>query len=147
MRRRSRSTRQREQVAERAGRRCEYCLSPADYAPDVFVVEHILPHIRGGVTRLSNLAYSCQACNNHKYTHTEAVDPVSGETVSLYDPRHHPWREHFTWSEDSLRMVGLTSVGRATIEKLRLNRTGVVNLRRLLQGVGLHPPRNTLEDA
>jgi HNH endonuclease len=134
------SIRQRRRVAERAGRRCEYCLSPADYAPDPFVVEHIVPRVRGGQTHLSNLAYSCQGCNNHKYTHTEAVDPVSGETMPLYHPRQDPWWVHFTWSEDRTRIVGLTPIGRAAIERLQLNRTTVVNLRRLLHAVGLHPP-------
>jgi hypothetical protein len=147
MRERSISARQRLQVAERAGRRCEYCLSPADYAPDPFAVEHIVPRVRGGESRLSNLAYSCQACNNHKYIHTEALDPVSGVAVPLYDPRRHRWEEHFTWSDDAVRLVGLTPIGRATIDRLRLNRASVVNLRRLLRTVGQHPPRETLEGA
>jgi hypothetical protein len=146
MRKGSISTRQRRQVAERAGRRCEYCLSPADYAPNPFAVEHIMPRVRGGKSQLSNLAYSCQACNNHKYIHTEALDPVSGETVPLYDPRRHHWRDHFTWNEDSVRIVGLTPIGRAAIDRLRLNRPSVVNLRRLLLAFGLHPPWATLAD-
>ncbi len=37
-------------------------------------------------------------------------------------------------------MVGLTSIGRATIEKLQLNREGVVNLRYALRSIGKHPP-------
>jgi hypothetical protein len=32
--------------------------------------------------------------------------------------------------------------GRATVEALRLNRLGVVNLRRLLRNANLHPPEN-----
>jgi hypothetical protein len=44
------------------------------------------------------------------------------------------------WSEDALTLVGVSVIGRATIERLRLNRTGVVNLRALLKGSGLHPP-------
>jgi 5-methylcytosine-specific restriction endonuclease McrA len=138
------STRLRRQVAERARRRCEYCLSPADYAPDPFSVDDIVPRVRGGNSRLSNLAYSCQACNNHKYISTTALDPVSGETVPLYNPRHHLWRDHFTWSEDSVRLVGLTPIGRAAIDRLRLNRPSVVNLRRLLLAVGQHPPREAI---
>jgi hypothetical protein len=144
---RSISPRQCRQVAERAGRRCEYCLSPAGYAPDSFAVEHIVPRVRRGRTVLSNLAYSCQGCNNHKYTHTDAFDPVSGERVGLYHPRRHRWRKHFTWSEDFTRIVGLTPMGRATIERLQLNRASVVNLRRLLRAVGEHPPLETVEGA
>ena len=40
-------------------------------------------------------------------------------------------------------MIGLTPTGRATVETLRLNREGVVNLRRILFLVGLHPPEET----
>ena len=38
-------------------------------------------------------------------------------------------------------MVGVTATGRATIEALRLNRSGVVNLRRILYLAGEHPPQ------
>jgi hypothetical protein len=37
-------------------------------------------------------------------------------------------------------MIGLTACGRATIAALKLNRLGVVNLRRLLITAQLHPP-------
>jgi 5-methylcytosine-specific restriction endonuclease McrA len=84
MRRRSVSARTRDAPScsaalRRAGNRCEYCCSPADYASDVFAVEHILPRSKGGLTHISNLALSCQGCNNFKYTATEASDPGSGD--------------------------------------------------------------------
>ncbi len=37
-------------------------------------------------------------------------------------------------------VVGQTPTGRATVLALRLNRKGVVNLRRILAQVGEHPP-------
>lgn len=37
-------------------------------------------------------------------------------------------------------VIGRTPTGRATVEKLQLNREGVVNLRRLLVTMGQHPP-------
>ncbi|MCC6281568.1 MAG: HNH endonuclease, partial [Saprospiraceae bacterium] len=37
-------------------------------------------------------------------------------------------------------VFGRTAVGRATVEKLGLNRMGVVNLREVLVMVGTHPP-------
>jgi hypothetical protein len=37
-------------------------------------------------------------------------------------------------------MAGLTSIGRATIEALQLNRQNLVNLRRMLYAMGEHPP-------
>jgi hypothetical protein len=85
------------------------------------------------------LAWSCQGCNNRKYTSVEALDPVSGETVPLYHPRRQRWYEHFAWNEDYTVVLGLTPTGRTTVEKLQLNRAGVVNLRRVLHHIGAHP--------
>jgi HNH endonuclease len=140
MRRRSVSARTRDAVIRRAGNRCEYCLSPADYASDVFAVEHILPRSKGGLTQVSNLALSCQGCNNFKYTATEASDPGSGDLAPLYHPRKHLWQEHFAWNEDFTQILGVTPTGRATIARLKLNRPHVVNLRRLLHAASKHPP-------
>ena len=36
----------------------------------------------------------------------------------------------------------LTPIGRATVDKLQLNRPGVVNLRAILRDAGEHPPRS-----
>lgn len=130
----------RDAVAVRAGFRCEYCGSPSRYCPDPLSVEHIVPRAHGGGDELSNLAMSCQGCNNHKFTQTEAVDPVTGHVVPLYHPRQHVWTDHFAWSADFTFMLGTTPIGRATVERLRLNRPGVVNLRRLLRSIGRHPP-------
>ena len=77
----------------------------------------------------------------------EAIDAESGEMASLYDPRRDRWSDHFTWSEDTMLLLGLTSTGRATIEKLQLNRIGVVNLRFLLYLIGHHPPAETSEQS
>jgi hypothetical protein len=63
--------------------------------------------------------------------------------VPLFNPRQQRWDEHFAWSEDSLRITGLTPVGRATVEALQLNREGLVNMRRVLYAVGEHPPQET----
>lgn len=99
-----------------------------------------MPKSAGGTFVLSNLALDCQGCNNHKYTSTSWVDPLTGEMVPLYHPRQHSWSDHFAWDYDYSLMIGLTRTGRATIEKLQLNRGGVVNLRRALHRVGEHPP-------
>jgi hypothetical protein len=48
--------------------------------------------------------------------------------------------EHFAWSHDFVLIHGLTSIGRATVERLQLKRPGVVNLRRVLRSTGEHPP-------
>ena len=103
-------------------------------------MEHIVPRSRGRTDALANRALACQGCNNRKYNHTDTFDPISGEQVALYNPRQQLWHEHFTWNEDYTLMLGLTRVGRATVERLQLNRDGVVNLRRVLARVGEHPP-------
>jgi hypothetical protein len=139
------TARQKRAAAERAGRRCEYCLCPADYSSDPFAAEHIRPRVAGGTHELSNLAFSCLGCNNFKYTSMEAIDPMTGETVPLYHPRRDGWRDHFTWNEEYTEIVGLTATGRATVDRLQLNRPGVINLRRVLRLAGEHPPLATIE--
>jgi HNH endonuclease len=134
------STDLRQQVSVRAGGCCEYCRSQARYATQAFSVEHILPHAQGGATRLDNLAFACQGCNNHKYDKVEVPDPVSGQQVPLYHPCRDVWDTHFVWSDDFTLIIGITPTGRATVDALHLNRDGVVNLRRLLYAIGQHPP-------
>jgi hypothetical protein len=106
-------------------------------------VEHVIPTARGGATTPDNLALSCSGCNGHKYDRIEGYDPISQSMAPLYHPRHHTWSEHFAWNEDYSRVIGLTPTGRATVETLHLNREGVVNVRRVLFLVGLHPPEET----
>jgi hypothetical protein len=130
----------REQVSVRAGGCYEYCRSQARYATQAFSVEHILPRVQGGATRLDNLALACQGCNNHKYDKVAAPDPVSGQLVPLYHPCRDRWDMHFVWSDDFTLMIGITPTGRATVDTLYLNRDGVVRWRRLLYVIGQHPP-------
>ncbi len=131
-------------VTRRAQGCCEYCHSQEQFSATTFSVEHILPRTRGGETEPGNLALSCQGCNGHKYTKTEAPDPVTGATVPLFHPRLHVWSEHFAWTEDYTVVVGLTATGRATMEALHLNRRGLINQRRSLRLTGEHPPGSTL---
>jgi HNH endonuclease len=127
-------------VFERAKGLCEYCRSQARFAIDPLVIDHIQPVSRGGKTIAENLALSCQTCNNYKYTKTEAFDPVTNQSVSLFHPRETLWEEHFTWNEDVTQAIGITPIGRATIALLQINRDGVVNMRRVLAIMGYHPP-------
>ena len=132
--------RQKEAVYRRAGGRCEYCQTPAFFAPDPFSIEHIQPRAAGGPTKLENLALSCQGCNNFKHTATSAVDPATGVIAPLFHPRRDRWAEHFSWSEDSTLLLGKSPVGRATVSRLQLNRPSPVNLRRVLRAADEHPP-------
>jgi hypothetical protein len=102
-------------VIARARGRCEYCLSPVSHAVSSFAIEHIIPLEKGGKTTASNLALSCQGCNNHKHIKTEAIDPITKRLVPLFHPRRRKWREHFAWNEDCSLVIGLTPIGRATM--------------------------------
>lgn len=131
---------QKEFITQRARSCCEYCYSQLKFSPDPFSIEHIIPLSKGGTYDLDNLALSCQGCNNRKYNHVEAIDPINGKLVLLYHPRQQLRSEHFVWSDDFTELIGISPIGRATIVRLQLNREGVVNLRWLLREKNLHPP-------
>ncbi len=127
-------------VRLRAKNCCEYCLSQEKFATQQFSIEHIFPVSKGGKTILENLALACQGCNNYKYNKIEGYDQLSNQIVSLYHPRKQNWLEHFRWNNNYDLMIGLTPTGRVTINVLRLNREGLVNLRQILYTMGEHPP-------
>ncbi len=132
--------RQKKLVYDRAKGVCEYCLSPANYSSDYFVIEHIHPRVLGGTNQINNLALSCQGCNSHKFTHITAIDPMTGTPAPLFHPRRDTWREHLFWNEDYTLIIGRTPTGRATVEDLHLNRQGIVNQRALLRMANRRPP-------
>lgn len=127
-------------IIERAHERCEYCQSMLAYAVQPFVVDHITAVSQGGETILDNLALACGGCNGHKYDKSAAIDPITGELVPLYHPRQQNWSEHFAWNDQFTEIIGLTPTGRATVIALNLNRSGVINMRKLLRLAGQHPP-------
>jgi exopolyphosphatase/pppGpp-phosphohydrolase len=128
------------QVRERALGLCEYChtLETWQYVP--FTLDHVIPLSLGGGTVAENLALACFHCNRRKSSNAKAVDPETNEEVALYNPRLNTWREHFIWSEDNLTIIALTPVGRATVERLDLNRERVLLIRAEDKAVGRHPP-------
>lgn len=127
-------------IIERAGGRCEYCQSQMIYSGQTFEFDHITPVSRAGETSLENLALACGGCNRHKSNKVQGTDPATGETVDLFNPRSQQWQNHFGWTEDYTQMIGLTAIGRATVASLKLNRIGLVNMRRVLCMAGKHPP-------
>jgi hypothetical protein len=130
----------RQLVTARAQGRCEYCQSPEAYATERFSIEHIQPRTLQGPTVPANPRPSlARGCNGYKSAQTTGVDPETGETVVLFHPRQHVWREHFTWNADGLRILGLTPPARATVALLRINRPPLMNLRRALMAIGVHP--------
>jgi hypothetical protein len=126
-------------VAIRANHCCEYCKSPSIYSSSPFVLEHIWPLSKSGSTELTNLALACQGCNNFKYNFTHALDPVTGIMASLFNPRVENWNDHFYWSDDLTYILGKTSTRRSTVERLKLNRFELLNIRRVLLILDEHP--------
>ena len=101
--------------------RCGYCLSPQHLVMARLEVEHIIPLAKGGTNDEANLWLACPICNRHKADKVTSVDPETGVAVSLFNPRPQRWTDHFRWSSDGLRVVGLTPVGRATVVALQLS--------------------------
>ncbi len=133
------SARVRREVAERAGHRCSYCRSP-EFVGVPMVIDHVIPLIAGGATAIANLALACYRCNEFKAARLNAPDPQTGETVSLFNPCTQEWHKHFAWSDEGLRIVGQTAIGRATCEALRLNNDWLISARQIWLRAGLHPP-------
>lgn len=128
----------RQVVAARAEHRCEYCHLPQRGQVGTFPVDHILPRTAGGVTEEYNLALACPHCNAHKWAHFTDVDPVSGETVSLFNPRTQLWSAHFRWSSQNRDVLeGITPPGRATVFRLLMNHPQMIVIRQLLRAIGL----------
>ena len=129
------------QIRDRAGNHCEYCQIPQEADPFyTFPADHIIARQHRGTTTLDNLALSCYRCNIHKGPNIASVDPDTGEIVPLFHPRRDTWSEHFEWHAGIL--VGLTQIGRATVELLVINHPGYVLLRETLIDEGVFPPQD-----
>ena len=128
------------QILTDAGHRCGYCHTDERFTGSLLSIEHILPVAAGGPTVRMNLWRSCRECNERKGVQTEATDPESGEIVDLYNPRIQSWRDHFRWSADGLLVIGLTAIGRATVDAVDLNRPHQIVARQRWVVVGWHPP-------
>ncbi len=126
-------------VASRAGYRCEYCKSQEAVLGMPFEIEHIVPLAAGGNSSEDNLCLACPRCNRHKGAQLVAVDVETSKREPLFHPRHDIWREHFSWSSDGLRLIGLTATGRATVEALQMNNAFVLRSRQLWVLAGWHP--------
>jgi hypothetical protein len=130
----------RNRVREAAHHRCGYCLSLQRYVMGTLEVEHLVPRAKGGKDAEDNLRLSCSLCNRYKGTQTSAIDALTGTDAPLFNPRHDKWSEHFQWSADGVRIIGLTPTGRATVEALKLNNELAVEVRRNWSVAGWHPP-------
>jgi hypothetical protein len=127
-------------VRERAGYRCGYCLCSETLLGMPMEFDHLIPQAVGGTTHEDNLWLACRRCNAFKGTQTHALDPQSGERVTLFNPRQQVWIDHFAWSEDGTEIIGKTACGRSTVLALRMNLVEIVVARRSWVSVGWWPP-------
>lgn len=118
----------RQLVRDRAGDRCEYCRLPQHVYPPRFHVEHVRARSHGGTDEPENLALACPRCNRTKGPNLSAIDPITGRVVAVFNPRQQDWAANFVF--DGPTIVGITSIGRATVELLRMNDEERLNVRR-----------------
>jgi hypothetical protein len=126
-------------VANRANHRCEYCRAPEEVFNLFFEIEHIISLALGGLDNESNLALACRACNLFKLAFIIGFDQVTGTEVRLFHPRQDRWEEHFSANQETGFIQGLTDVGRATVQRLRMNQPHSVTARLQWIRFGLFP--------
>ncbi len=91
-------------------------------------VEHINPT---GNDHPDNLCLACSSCNLSKWKATSAPDPLSKETTPLFNPRQQEWLDHFDWTEGGAIVAGKTPIGRATVDRLKMNIDRIITARRI----------------
>jgi HNH endonuclease len=128
----------RRAVIRRAADRCEYCRIAQAGQEATFHIDHVIPEVDGGQTKLENLALACVSCSLRKAARTFIADPKTGKLVPFFSPRRDQWQRHFRW--DGVIVVGLTPIGRATVAALDLNRPRILAIREEELCVGRHPP-------
>jgi hypothetical protein len=100
-------------------------------------IDHITAEKHGGDTIEMNLCLSCHDCNRHKGSDLTSIDPLTKQTVGLFNPRTQNWRDHFELDGPIIR--GLSPTGRTTLTLLQFNDEARVLERLLLIAQGLYP--------
>lgn len=121
----------REAVRHRYDRRCGYCTVRETEVGNELEIDHFQPRSAGGGDDLDNLVYCCTACNRLKGDSWSDADPLATPRRLL-----HPTRDDLTRhlrEESDSRLTALTAVGAFHIERLRLNRSPLLALRRARQ--------------
>jgi hypothetical protein len=124
-----------KEVWRRANSRCEYCGIPFPDYKLPFQIDHIVARQHGGSSELANLALCCLHCNRHKGPNIAGRDPATDEVQRLFHPRRDLWLEHFQL--DGAVLVGLTAIGRVTVQVLAMNEPEFIAAREALLREGI----------
>ena len=127
-------------VRERFANICAYCRTAEDLTATTFEFEHIVPLSAGGAMAFENLCLSCPMCNRYKSDRLLAPDALAQTEVPLFHPHRHRWADHFSWKDEFTEVIGLTSVGRASVAALKMNRPQMIRVRRMWVAMNEHPP-------
>jgi hypothetical protein len=115
-------------VRQRAHGRCEYCRLPQAAQPfSTFHIEHIVAKQHGGSDAIENVCIACARCNSFKGPNLTGIDPDRGNIERLFHPRQQEWLDHFALRGPLI--VGLTAVGRTTVDVLAMNDDRRIQLR------------------
>jgi hypothetical protein len=95
-------------------------------------VDHVIAEKHGGKTTEENLALSCSLCNQAKGSDIASIDSETGDVIRLYNPRQDRWQENFQIEESNGVIYPLTSIGRVTIQLLKINRSAYLPYRQML---------------
>jgi 5-methylcytosine-specific restriction endonuclease McrA len=127
----------RESVRRRAQDQCEYCRMPQSLIKLRHQIDHIIARQHRGPSTEENLALICQHCNLHKGPNIAGIDPETAELTRLFNPRSQNWNEHFKWRDAEL--IGLTAIGRTTLNVLAINEPLLLEVRAALVTEGAYP--------
>ena len=125
-------------MIQRANNRCEYCGISQIGQVATFHIDHVIPVVAGGETTAENLALACVSCSLRKGARQQLEDSETGEVVYIFNPRQQRWNAHFAWN--GVEVIGLTAIGRATVQALDLNRLTMLAIRAEEELRGRHPP-------
>jgi hypothetical protein len=64
---------------------------------------------------------------------------MTGKQEPLFNPRQHKWADHFKWTADHSKIEGITPTGRATENRLDLNKKARIEARLLWIETGTWP--------
>jgi HNH endonuclease len=124
-------------VVRRSTDCCEYCHLSQAGQEATFHIDHVIPVTFGGLTVADNLALACVSCSLRKGGKSTGIDLDTRQEAPIFNPRRDVWSEHFYW--EGVRLIGLTAIGRATIQALDLNRLIILAIREEEAAVGRHP--------